>query len=151
MTNDEKAKILNNFTNYELFDFIIGRANKLQLEYVLLRLLVEKKIAFISLQNMYVKFLEMKDKDLNLLLDEANTCIAQQLIHQKIKSSKQTKELNNQRAIYFLHQLNRSNIEYIKELFNYNSDIAEKVSRYGRMKNSYRLEALKTYIEVFGK
>lgn len=127
---------LSKFSNYELLEELVRRSKGGELNYVVLRLLNEKKIDFLTISSVYTKHLETLNDDLNMQLTEANNCIVSPLIVESCKKDMSKEEIkkelddNKQRSLYFLKMQNRFNIDKLLQELNYDEEKGRKLSKY---------------------
>lgn len=90
-----------------------------EIEFCLSILLQAKKIDFLRLQGAYVKYLEeSRDKDLSKII-EAETCVAESLLYDKIQMEDKQTEISVQRRLYLLNQSRRFQMDELNKKFGY--------------------------------
>lgn len=110
-------------TTFELIEQLATKP-KNEVEYALLAMMITGKIDFLSVQQAYVGYLESL-KDLNLRQQiEAETCVMESLLYDRIPKNKQA-EISTQRRLYLLNQSRRFQMARLNEKFKYDEDRAK--------------------------
>ena len=95
---------------------------------VLLKLLLNNKIDFVKLSNLYTQSLKEKNKDKDNLLLEAESCALEHLFNIKKESKLNHNAVH--RTLYLLNKSRRFMMNKLNEKFNYNEDEDKKLSWY---------------------
>ena len=117
------------------------KKDKVEIQWVILKLLIEGKLDYTRISEAYVKYLETKEVDNYNKLIEAETIILESFWYKKVKSEDRDKskgKLNwkhTQRALYFLNMLKRICMLKFNEDYNYDEKKAKELSWYERNKN----------------
>lgn len=113
---------------------------KEEIQLAIIVLLVQNKLDFIDVSNAYTVYLEtIKEDQLNKLI-EAETCILESFLHEKVKSKDKDKSKDKsnwkhtQRCLYNLVQSKRFNLDKYKKDYNYDEETAKSFSWYERNK-----------------
>jgi len=101
---------------------------------VLLKLLLNNKIDFVKLSNLYIESLKKQDKDKDNLLYEAESCALEHLINIKKESKLNHNAVH--RTLYLLNKSRRFMMNKLNEKFNYNEDEDKKLSWYEMNKDN---------------
>lgn len=115
----------------KLIEIFIKLPNEV-IEYVILKMLCEKRIDFHNVSKLYIKSLEYDKKDLENQLTEAEACIFDGLKH--ARSSKRG-QANIQRSLYLINQLNKHFPQKLKEKYHYDETVGKSLSWYEDVKN----------------
>lgn len=129
-------------TTFELIDQLIEKPKE-EIQYALLRLMVNGKLDFIDLNKSYVKYLELDAKDKMNQLIEAETCVAESFHDKKTKDKSKNRGADykhTQRCLYLLNQSKRYNMNKMNEKYEYDEEFAKTMSWYELEK-----ERLSTY------
>lgn len=122
-------------TTLELLDELTKKPKE-EIHYALLELLLKDKLDYISISNSYVSFLEVINADRQNKLIEAETCILESFLYDKIDSKDKSLEdwKHTQRCLYNLNQSKRFNMSKMNQEYNYNEKEAKEFSWYERNK-----------------
>ena len=124
---------------FELIDQLLKKPSE-EIEYALFTVLMQDKLDFVKLSNMYVKSLEAKREDTDNKMIEAETCILESFLYRKSRSkdTDKSKDKSNwkhtQRSLYFLNQGKRFNMANMNKEYTYDEEEAKKLSWYERNK-----------------
>lgn len=124
---------------FELIDKLLQKSSE-EIEYALFAVLMQGKLDFVKLSNMYVKSLEAKREDMDNKMIEAETCILESFLYRKSasKDKDKSKDKSNwkhtQRSLYFLNQGKRLNMSSMNKEYEYDEEEAKKLSWYERNK-----------------
>lgn len=111
-------------TTIELLEEL-SKKSKAELEWALVSLMTQEKIDFINVQGAYVQYLEiLKEKNLSCIV-EAETCILESLVYDKIPTKDTSVEKSVQRRLYFLNKSRRFNTNKLNEKFKYDEERAK--------------------------
>lgn len=111
----------------------LSKKTKEEIEIVLVSLMLTDKIDFMSVNTAYVQSLQyIKDDMLNRLI-EAETCVLESFIYDKM-SKKKGCEDSIQRRLYLLNESKRFNMASMNEQFSYDVQRAKELSWYERNK-----------------
>lgn len=111
-------------TTFELLEQLSQKSSQ-EIELGLQVLMIKDKIDFIRVQQAYVQYLEaMKKQNLSKLI-EAETCVLESLIYDKIPTKDEQTEISVQRRLYFLNKGNRFNMNHLNEKFKYDEERAK--------------------------
>ena len=97
------------------------------------------KLSFDDLNKAYVKYLEETKKDMDSLLMEAETCVAESFHDRKTKDKNKNKGsdyCHTQRCLYLLNQSKRFQMQYLNEKYEYDEEFGKRMSTYERNKES---------------
>jgi len=106
-------------TTIELLEEL-SKQPKEEIEYALLSLLIKKKFDFITLNEQYVKYLEMQNNDKDLKLSDANTCTLSLLLHFCKENESNRKDIHW--ALYNLNESKQFNMKTLNKRFNYDKE-----------------------------
>ena len=124
---------------FELIDKLLQKSSE-EIEYALFAVLMQGKLDFVKLSNMYVKSLEAKREDMDNKMIEAETCILESFLYKKSRSKDKDKSKDKfnwkhtQRSLYFLNQGKRLNMSSMNKEYEYDEEEAKKLSWYERNK-----------------
>lgn len=128
-------------TPYTLIENLL-KFDKESIKYALLQLMIEDKLDFHTLSNVYVDYLKLKEKDTTMKLIEAETCLLQ-TFHLKHTTNKTLHKgfdyINTQRSLHCLNESKRYVMEKLNEKYNYNEEIGKEASCY----EDYKKQQLK--------
>lgn len=124
---------LKQYNTFDLIDELTQRAPD-ELEYSIFILLVQKKIDYKQLSDMYVKALESWNKDKENQFSEACSCVLESFSRKRKYETDYDKKAI-QRALYLLNQSNQFNMGELNKKYGYNEDEAKKLSWYERNKH----------------
>lgn len=97
--------------------------------------LANKKVNFVNLSKAYVSYLQYKEDDTLNKLVEAETCVMESLIYDKIDKRKPNNKKSIQRRLYLLNKSGRINASPFNEKWEYEGDEkAKELSWYERNK-----------------
>lgn len=118
----------------ETFELIeqLSKKSKVEIEYALLSLMIDNKIDFVSLNNAYVKYLEMKTDDMKSKLTDANCCTLSLLSNFKKETKANHPEIHW--ALYNLNESGQFNMQGLNKKFGYDKETDCKYSSYWREK-----------------
>lgn len=97
------------------------------IEYIIFKLLCEKRIDFHRVSELYVKSLEHDKSDLENQLTEAEACIFDGLTYTHKSKRGQA---NIQRSLYLINQLNKHYPQKLNEKYHYDETVGKSLSCY---------------------
>lgn len=124
---------------FELLAELLKKSDD-EINYVILKLMVEGKLDSHKVFNLYMKCIEHNNSDLKDRLTESNTSIID-LIHNLVmpkSKKKSTIDCANKaihRGLYNLNSSRLFNMQSLNEKYNYNEEEDKKLSWYWRTKN----------------
>lgn len=121
-------------TTFELVEELIKKSKE-EIQYALLRFMVNGKLDFIELNKSYVEYLELDVKDKMNQLIEAEACIAESFHNKKTKDKSKNRGVDykhTQRCLYLLNQSKRFNMDKLNEKYEYDYEYAKSMSWYER-------------------
>ena len=102
----------------------LSKKPKNEIEYGLLVLMMQGKIDFLDVQQVYVQYLErLKERNLCEII-EAETCVMESLMYSR-KPRNEQEEISVQRRLYLLNQSKRFQMNRLNEKFNYDEERAK--------------------------
>lgn len=111
----------------------LSKKPKQEIEFVLLRLMEQGRIDFLSVQQAYVRYLErLKERNLCQLI-EAETCVLESLIYDKVPAKDAQAEISVQRRLYLLNQCERFQMESLNKKFSYDKERAKEYNHVDQM------------------
>lgn len=102
---------------------------KQELEYAITTLMIKEKINFLTINESYVKYLELTKKNQKDRLYEASSCLVEQLIYNGKPKAREAAKNAQDRSIYFLDSTNQFQLDAIKKRLNYDSNNGEQKSK----------------------
>lgn len=114
-------------TTFELIKQLANKPEK-EIEYSLFALMITGKINFLSVQQAYIEYLErLKDTNLRQQI-EAETCVMESLIYDKVQTKDEQAEVSLQRRLYLLNQSRRFQMHNLNKKFGYDEERAKSYS-----------------------
>lgn len=112
-------------TTFELIEQL-SKKDKAEIEMALTLLMQAGKINFLSVQQAYVQYLEaLKERNLSHAI-EAETCVLESLIYDKIPIKDAQTEISVQRRLYLLNKNKRFQMHRLNEKFKYDEERAKE-------------------------
>lgn len=117
------------------------KKDKDEIQWGILKLLIDEKLDYTRISEAYVKYLEAKEIDNCNKLIEAETVILESFLYKKVKSEDKDRSRgksnwkHTQRALYFLNMLKRLCMIKFNEDYNYDEEKAKELSWYERNKS----------------
>lgn len=120
---------------FELIENLAKKPNA-EIKYALMILMQKKKIDFLDLNAAYVDYISGIEEDRLNQLIEAETCVMESLIYDKIDKKNKSHLSSIQRRLYLLNKSKRFNMEDMNSAFEYNEEKAKSYSWYEQNKNN---------------
>lgn len=120
---------------FKLFDELL-KLPKEYIHYVLVQLMINGKIDFVTINKAYIEYLETEKDDKALKLADANTCTLSLLTNFNKETKSNHADIHW--ALYNLNKSNQFNMKSLNEKFGYDEENDCKYSFYWREKNEYK-------------
>ena len=111
-------------TTFELIE-ALSKRSKEEIEFAFCQLMKNSRIDFLSVQSAYVRYLEaLKDRNSRRLV-EAEVCIMESFIYDRIPVKNERAENSIQRRLYFLNTGGHFRMDELNEKYNYDEKRAK--------------------------
>lgn len=117
----------------ELLEALLKKSNQ-EIHFVLLQLMIKKKLNFNQLNAAYVEYLQVLADDQRDKLIEAESCIIGSFSSSH-KGKKDSDKAYTQRCLYFLNHTNRYSMDELNKRYGYDDAKAKQYSWYESNKN----------------
>ncbi len=118
-------------TTFELLDLLSEKSGS-EIEFGLMLLMAQGKIDFLSVQLVYVQYLEqLKERNLCEKI-EAETCVMESLLYSR-KPKDNWEEISVQRRLYLLNQSGRFQMNSLNKKFSYDEERAKAYNHVDEM------------------